>query len=98
MIPPAAVKTTLLHLFDVGSPSRMTHKEKQDTLRTLQKYLTNEIRGNSPVTLQVLHNYARLGYEITFKRLSSIGLGNETSFKSHFKDNKEEHKYILKSE
>ena len=49
MIPPAAVKTTLLHLFDVGSPSRMTHKEKQDTLRTLQKYLTNEIRGNSPV-------------------------------------------------
>ncbi len=51
MIPPAAVKTTLLHLFDVGSPSRMTHKEKQDTLRTLQKYLTNEIRGNSPVII-----------------------------------------------
>ena len=50
IIPPAAVKGTLLHLFDVGSPSRMTLKEKQDTLRTLQKFLTNEIRGNSPVT------------------------------------------------
>ena len=43
MIPPGHVKNTLLHLFDVGSPSRMTLKEKRDTFRTLQKYLTSEI-------------------------------------------------------
>ena len=43
MIPPGYVKTTLLHLFDVGSPSRMTLKDKRDTFRTLQKYLTSEI-------------------------------------------------------
>jgi hypothetical protein len=34
------VKSTILHLFDVGSPSRMSYKEKQDTFRTLQKFLT----------------------------------------------------------
>ena len=48
MIPPGYVKNTLLHLFDVGSPSRMNMKEKMDTFRTLQKYLTEEIRGNAP--------------------------------------------------
>ena len=48
MIPPGHVKATLLHLFDVGSPSRMTMKEKQDTFRTLQKYLTSEIRSDGP--------------------------------------------------
>jgi hypothetical protein len=31
----------------------MTMKEKQDTLRTLQKYLTNEIRGNSTVIFKI---------------------------------------------
>ena len=48
MIPPGHVKATLLHLFDVGSPSRMTLKEKQDTFRTLQKYLTSELRSDAP--------------------------------------------------
>jgi integrator complex subunit 1 len=48
MIPPGHVKSTLLHLFDVGSPSRMTLKEKRDTFRTLQKYLTSEIGSNTP--------------------------------------------------
>lgn len=48
MIPPGHVKNTLLHLFDVGSPSRMTLKEKRDTFRTLQKYLTAEIGSNTP--------------------------------------------------
>ena len=43
MIPPTQVKATLLHLYDVGSPSRMNSKEKQDTFRTLQKFLTGEI-------------------------------------------------------
>jgi len=43
MIPPNQVKATLLHLYDVGSPSRMNTKEKQDTFRTLQKFLTSEI-------------------------------------------------------
>jgi hypothetical protein len=33
--------------------NRMTMKEKQDTLRTLQKYLTNEIRGNSTVIFKI---------------------------------------------
>ena len=40
MIPPSQVRTTILHLCDVGSPARMNAKEKQDTFRTLQKYLT----------------------------------------------------------
>jgi len=43
MIPPNQVKSTFLHLYDVGSPSRMSSKEKQDTFRTLQKFLTTEI-------------------------------------------------------
>lgn len=45
------MKSTLLHLFDVGSPSRMTQKEKQDTLRLLQKYLTAEVRRESGVII-----------------------------------------------
>lgn len=48
MIPPGHVRNTLLHLFDVGSPSRMTMKEKQDTFRTLQKFLAREISDDSP--------------------------------------------------
>ena len=39
------VKSTLLHIFDVGSPSRMTMKEKMDTFRTLQKFLATEMSG-----------------------------------------------------
>ena len=39
------MKSTLLHLFDVGSPSRMTMKEKQDAFRTLQKLLAAEMRA-----------------------------------------------------
>ena len=50
MIPSGQVKTTLQHLFDVGSPSRMTMKEKQDAFRTLQKYLSSEIRSASEAT------------------------------------------------
>ena len=42
------VKSTILHLYDVGSPSRMNYKEKQDTFRTLQKFLTSEISSPSP--------------------------------------------------
>ena len=49
LIPPSQVKTTLLHIFDVGSPGRMTMKEKQDTFRTLQKFLTAELRCNGPM-------------------------------------------------
>ena len=49
IIPPGQVKHTLLHLFDVGSPSRMTLKEKRDTFRTLQKYLTAEIGSRQPI-------------------------------------------------
>ena len=49
IIPPGQVKHTLLHLFDVGSPSRMTLKEKRDTFRTLQKYLTSEIGSSAPM-------------------------------------------------
>ena len=45
MIPPSQIRATLLHLYDCGSPSRMTLKEKQDTFRTLQKSLTSEITG-----------------------------------------------------
>ena len=45
MIPPSQVKSTLLHIFDVGSPSRMTMKEKMDTFRTLQKFLAKEMSG-----------------------------------------------------
>ena len=45
MIPPSQIRATLLHLYDCGSPSRMTMKEKQDTFRTLQKSLTAEICG-----------------------------------------------------
>ena len=45
MIPPSQIRATLLHLYDCGSPSRMTLKEKQDTFRTLQKSLTAEICG-----------------------------------------------------
>ena len=40
MIPPGHVKHTLLHLFDVGSPSRMTLKVSPFSVR----YLTNFIR------------------------------------------------------
>ncbi len=50
LIPPAQVKSTLLHIFDVGSPGRMTMKEKMDTFRTLQKFLTAEMVGTGPVT------------------------------------------------
>ena len=50
MIPPSQVKTTLQHLFDVGSPSQMSMKEKQDAFRTLQKYLSSEIRKASEKT------------------------------------------------
>ena len=53
MIPPGHVKHTLLHLFDVGSPSRMTLKEKRDTFRTLQKYLTVEIGKHFKAVLRV---------------------------------------------
>ena len=42
------VKATLLHLFDVGSPSRMSMKEKQDAFRTLQKVLAAEMRSDGP--------------------------------------------------
>jgi len=49
MIPPNQVKSTILHLYDVGSPSRMNYKEKQDTFRTLQKFLASEIASNSPM-------------------------------------------------
>jgi integrator complex subunit 1 len=49
LIPPTQVKSTLLHIFDVGSPGRMTIKEKMDTFRTLQKFLTAEMVGNGPV-------------------------------------------------
>jgi integrator complex subunit 1 len=45
MIPPSQVRATLLHIYDCGSPGRMTVKEKQDTFRTLQKALTGEICG-----------------------------------------------------
>ena len=45
LTPPSQVKSTLQHLFDVGSPSRMTMKEKQNTFRTLQKDLSSEIRN-----------------------------------------------------
>merc|ERR1719495_826948 len=48
MIPPNQVKATLLHLYDVGSPSRMSSKEQQDTFRTLQKFLTSEISTQQP--------------------------------------------------
>eukprot|EP00092_Neocalanus_flemingeri_P015764 GFUD01017066.1.p1 GENE.GFUD01017066.1~~GFUD01017066.1.p1 ORF type:complete len:2079 (+),score=577.03 GFUD01017066.1:73-6309(+) len=48
MIPSNQVKATLLHLYDVGSPSRMNTKEKQDTFRTLQKFLTTEISSQLP--------------------------------------------------
>ena len=47
MIPPAQCKSTLMHLFDVGSPSRMTLKEKRDAFRTLQKFLVAEISSST---------------------------------------------------
>eukprot|EP00095_Tigriopus_kingsejongensis_P002565 maker-scaffold2547_size14626-snap-gene-0.4 protein:Tk02565 transcript:maker-scaffold2547_size14626-snap-gene-0.4-mRNA-1 annotation:"integrator complex subunit 1-like" len=63
MIPPGHVKCTLLHLFDVGSPSRMSMKEKQDALRTLQKALAKEVSVNSP---------SKPMLEATVKSLESI--------------------------
>ncbi len=63
LIPPSQVKTTLMHLFDVGSPSRMTMKEKRDTFRTLQKFLAAEMSGNS---------FAKPMLEATAKALDQI--------------------------
>ena len=63
LIPPSQVKNTLLHIFDVGSPGRMTMMEKQDTFRTLQKFLTAELRSNGP-TMPML--------DATVKALESI--------------------------
>ena len=48
MIPPAQIKTTILQIFDVGSPAGMTTKERQDTFRTLQKFIVEEITSYSP--------------------------------------------------
>ncbi len=50
LIPPGQVKPTLMHLFDIGSPSRMTMKEKRDAFRTLQKFLAAEISGGGATT------------------------------------------------
>ena len=44
LIPPGQVRATLLQLYDVGSPGgRMTAGERQDTFRTLQKILAEEL-------------------------------------------------------
>ena len=44
LIPPGQVRATLLQLFDVGSAGgRMTAGERQDTFRTLQKILAEEL-------------------------------------------------------
>ena len=47
MIPPSQIKTTLLELFDIGSNARLTKKERQDSFRTLQKFLVEDITSYS---------------------------------------------------
>ena len=46
MIPPNQVKSTVMSLFDIGSPTRMGPKEKRDALRTMQKFLAQEASNN----------------------------------------------------
>ena len=79
MIPPGHVKTTLQNLFDVGSPSKMSRKEKQDAFRTLQKYLSSEIR-NATVTSEQPNQTPML--DSTVKAFDQIIRCNE--FKSSF--------------
>ena len=65
LIPPGHVKTTLLHIFDVGSPARMNAKERQDTFRTLQKILADEISSYpSPMSCPMI--------EATMEAIQSI--------------------------
>ena len=77
MIPPGQVKTTLLHLFDVGSPSRMSMKEKQDAFRTMQKYLSSEIRKASEVRIPSKQPVQFSMLDATVKALDQIIKSNE---------------------
>ena len=47
MIPPAQIRTTILQLFDVGSQTRLTRKERHDSFRTLQKFLVEDLTSYS---------------------------------------------------
>ena len=67
LIPPGQVRATLLQLFDVGSAGgRMTAGERQDTFRTLQKILAEELSaakaggGGCPMLEATLSSLASL--------------------------------------
>ncbi len=69
LIPPSQVKTTLMHLFDVGSPSRMTMKEKRDAFRTLQKFLVSADSTSAPMleaTVKALDQIMRTEHRANF--------------------------------
>ena len=47
LLPPGQVQATLLQLYDVGSPGgRRMVGERQDTLRTLQRILADELSAS----------------------------------------------------
>ena len=67
LIPPGQVRATLLQLYDVGSAGgRMTAGERQDTFRTLQKILAEELgaakvgEGGCPMLEATLSSLASL--------------------------------------
>ena len=83
MIPPGHVKHTLLHLFDVGSPSRMTLKVKRyyflSSVFFLFKYPTTycqPLRGRSQTTRGELRGCRGCKYTVDFWKIAPFQKSN----------------------